>query len=78
MTHRRTVRPESSRDGSEAADASEENSDHGQNDEEEDSMQLNLFWSIYFIDRIISLGMSNKPNCSKEVRFIEPCLTFDT
>lgn len=68
----------SSRDGSEAADASEENSDHGQNDEEEDSMQLNLFWSIYFIDRIISLGMSNKPNCSKEVRFIEPCLTFDT
>lgn len=25
-------------------------------DENENSMQLNLFWSIYFIDRIISLG----------------------
>jgi hypothetical protein len=27
-------------------------------DEDENSMQLNLFWSIYFIDRIISLGKS--------------------
>jgi len=26
-------------------------------EDEDASMQLNLFWSIYFIDRIISLGM---------------------
>jgi hypothetical protein len=33
-----------------------ENGDYGRVDDEESSMQLNLFWSIYFIDRIISLG----------------------
>ena len=32
----------------------------GKVDDDEIAMQLNLFWSIYFIDRIIGLG---KPCC---------------
>lgn len=33
-----------------------ESGEDGKVDEDENAMQLNLFWSIYFIDRIISLG----------------------
>lgn len=37
---------------------SRESREDGKVDEDENAMQLNLFWSIYFIDRIISLGKS--------------------
>jgi hypothetical protein len=41
---------------SEDIERTQESGEDGKVDEDEIAMQLNLFWSIYFIDRIISLG----------------------